>query len=63
MRNKILGAIGIIWGGLIVGNKIIGGSHTGGSDAYQAGQTGAVIFGAIMLIAGPYYFFKKPTQK
>jgi len=61
MRNKIFGAIGIIWGGLIIGNKIVGNNPAGSSDTYQAGQTGAVIFGVILLIAGLYYFFKKPT--
>jgi LPXTG-motif cell wall-anchored protein len=36
------------------------GTPAAGSSAYQAGQSGAVIFGALMLVAGLYYFFRKP---
>jgi hypothetical protein len=32
-----------------------------GSAAYRGGQAGAGVFGAIMLAAGLYYFFKKPA--
>ena len=61
MRNKIFGAIGVLWGGGIVLNWFLS-SPSGGSEAYQAGQSGAVVFGALMFAAGLYYFFKKPKQ-
>ena len=60
MRNKIFGGIGILWGGAIVLRWLIVGTPSNGSEAYQAGHSGAVIFGALMLVAGLYYFFRKP---
>ena len=62
MRNKIFGVIGTLWGGAILINGLLGQPQQG-SEAYQAGQMGALVFGAIMLAAGLYYFFKKPKQK
>lgn len=53
MRNKILGWIGIVWGGLIVLNgiaKIIIGNM--GSGAYAVGQVIALGIGAWMFYAG-----------
>lgn len=59
MRNKIFGAIGILWGGAIVANWLFSDSP-GGSAAYNAGASGAVVLGALMFAAGLYYFVKKP---
>ena len=58
MRNKIFGGIGVLWGGAIVLRWLTSGSPAG-SGAYEAGQSGAVIFGALLLIVGAYYLFKK----
>jgi len=62
MRNKIFGAIGIIWGGAILLNWLMSNASTTGSAAYQGGHSAAVVFGAVMFCAGLYYFFKKPRQ-
>jgi hypothetical protein len=68
MRNKIFGAIGVIWGGLIVLRWFMhdAGQTTVQSQAFRAGygmgQHLAVVFGAIMFVSGLYYFFKKPKQ-
>lgn len=62
MRNKIFGAIGVIWGGAILANGLFG-QTSQGSDAYQAGQSGALVFGGVLLVAGIYYFFKKTKVK
>lgn len=59
MRNKIVGAIGILWGGAIVAHRLIAGPSAQGSSAYQMGQSLAVLLGAAMLAAGLYYFFGK----
>ena len=61
MRNKIFGGIDILWGGALLFRWLTSGTSSGGSSAYQAGQSVAVIFGALMLVAGLYYFFRKPT--
>lgn len=59
VRNKIFGGIGILWGGAILVRWLMAGTEAGNS-AYQTGQNSAVIFGALLLAVGAYYFFKKP---
>lgn len=61
MRNRIFGAIGIIWGGAILLNWLTARAPAG-SGAYQSGSTAAVVFGAVMFGAGLYYFFRKPAR-
>jgi hypothetical protein len=61
MRNKISGAIGVIWGGLILLNGLS--SSASGSGAYRGGQMAAMLFGVLLVVAGVYYFFKKPKPK
>ena len=59
MKNRIVGVIGVLWGGAIVGRWLLTDSSTMGSSAYQGGQSAAALFGVLMLMAGLYYFFKK----
>ena len=57
MRNRIFGAIGLVWGGLIlVRTFFVGGPE--GSGAYRQGQIGAIIFAALLVIVGAYYLIK-----
>ncbi len=58
MRNRIFGAIGILWGGAIVVNWLLS-SPAPASQAYQVGQFGGVLFGALVFLAGLYYIFKR----
>ena len=60
MKHKIIGVIGVIWGGSIVARWLFADTQVSGNSAFQAGQSTAVIFGALVLAAGLYYFFKKP---
>ena len=62
MRNKVLGGIGILWGGLIVGRWVFSGMPVG-YGPFAAGQFYGVMLGLIMLVAGIYYFRKQPTDK
>lgn len=69
MRNKIFGGVGILWGGFILVNWLLFGTssapgHTNAAyrTGYTMGQWGAHIFGVALLIAGLYYFFKKPKS-
>lgn len=57
MRNKIFDGIGIVWGGALVARWLMADAPVAGSAAYQSGQSGAVMFGTVMLVAGLYYFF------
>lgn len=61
MRNKIFGGVGVLWGGAILFRGLTSVSAGGGSSAYQAGQSGALIFGALMFAAGMYYVFRKSS--
>ncbi len=57
MRNRIFGAIGLIWGGLILVRALfVGGAE--GSGAYRQGQLGALIFAALLVVVGAYYLIK-----
>jgi len=62
MRNKIMGGIGVIWGGAVLLRALLLGGPSG-SGAYQVGQTGALVFGVLLLVAGLYYFFKAAPKK
>ena len=53
-RNRIVGGFGVLFGLFILG----GGAITGAHGAYAAGQMIALVFGAVMLIAGVYYLIK-----
>jgi hypothetical protein len=57
MRNRIFGAIGVIWGGLILVNAYLSGGPRG-SGSYAAGQTGALVFAVVMVLVGGYYLLK-----
>lgn len=61
MRHKIFAGIGILWGGSIVVRWLLVDKPASANSAFQAGQNGAVIFGALMLVVGLYYYFKKPN--
>lgn len=63
MRNKIFGSIGVIWGSLILYNGLTSPASEAGSAAYKSGQAGAMVFGAVLLGLGLYYFLKKPKPK
>ena len=58
MRNRILGWIGIVWGGAIVATRLLG-SDGGASGAYAAGQTAGLVLGVLLFLAGAYYAFRK----
>lgn len=61
MRNKIFGAIGALWGGSIVLNWLVSDRPVNVNANYQAGLDAAVVFGCLMMLAGIYYFFKRPN--
>jgi hypothetical protein len=57
MRNRIVGGIGVVWGGFILVSAIVRGGPQG-SGAYAAGQTGALVFAVLLVIIGGYYLLK-----
>lgn len=57
MRNRILGGIGVLWGGAMLLRFFLQ-RGSSGSRAYAAGQTAAVAFGALLFLVGLYYLIK-----
>ena len=55
MRNRILGVIGVVWGGLILLGRLIGGSPEEGAGAYGAGQMTGLVFAGLLVVVGIYY--------
>jgi hypothetical protein len=53
MKNRLLGLIGILWGGFLLFNWLTGNVMQGAS-----GQVGAVLFGALFSIAGLYFIVR-----
>ncbi len=62
MRNRILGAIGVISGGAALVNAIRGGGSQG-SGAYAAGYTTGLIFGGLLFLVGGYYLLTGGAKK
>jgi hypothetical protein len=54
MRNRIFGGVGVIWGGAMLVKAFLHGGPEG-TGAYAAGQTGALVFGGLLVIVGGYY--------
>ena len=61
MKNKILGWVGVVWGGLILLSgiaRLLSGGTGGG--AYGAGQVAGFVFGGLLCFAGVLALRKKP---
>ena len=57
VRNRIFGAIGVIWGGAILVRALLTGGPQG-TGSYAAGQTSAFVFAGLLVLVGGYYFLK-----
>jgi hypothetical protein len=58
MRNKILGAIGVIWGGGILVSHVVQGGPKG-TGSYAMGEYGALAFAVCIVIAGTLALLKR----
>ena len=64
MRIKLLGWIGIVWGGAIIVSKLVASNaEPAKSGAYAAGQTAGLVLGVLLLVVGAYYAFRKPKPQ
>lgn len=57
MRNRIFGAIGVVWGGAMLVSAFLR-SGPGGSGAYGAGQGAGLVFAVLLVAVGGYYLLK-----
>lgn len=56
-RNRILGAIGFIWGAGVLISRVAG-SEGAAEGAYATGQSAGLIFGALLAVVGLYYLVR-----
>jgi hypothetical protein len=62
VSKRFLGVIGVLWGAGILLGAFLTGGRTEGHSAYSAGQTGGLVFGALLLVVGLYYLAKSPGK-
>jgi hypothetical protein len=62
MRQRILGGIGVVWGGALLLRRMVAGPPAG-QGAYAAGQNGALVFAVLLLVVGLYYLIRKAPAK
>ena len=57
MRNRIFGAIGVLWGGGILVAGIVKGCPEG-EGAYGSGQIAGLVFGGLLFVVGLYFLIR-----
>jgi hypothetical protein len=58
-KNRVLGLIGVLWGGgMLLARLARGAGEAAANGAYAAGQTVGLIFGALLFLVGLYYLIK-----
>jgi hypothetical protein len=62
MRNRIFGALGVVWGGLMLVSAFLRGGPQG-SGSYAAGQTAALVFAVLLVVVGGYNLMKGGAKK
>ena len=62
-RNRIMGAIAVIWGGAIVAFGFMSRGGPAGSSAYEQGYAGGLIFGGLLLAVGLFFLIKGDTRR
>jgi len=55
MRNRIFGAIGVLWGGGILLSRLFARRAVEGTGSYAAGQLVALVFAGLLFGVGLYY--------
>jgi hypothetical protein len=55
MRNRIFGAIGVLWGGYVIFNRLTGAWSPQGEGGYRTGQNLGFGMMVLMFLVGLYY--------
>jgi hypothetical protein len=63
MRRKVLGAIGVLWGGTLLVLHFLRGARSAGMGAYAAGRGFAIAFAGLLFAAGLYYLLRPARPK
>ncbi|HEX8891512.1 MAG TPA: hypothetical protein VF779_20355 [Pyrinomonadaceae bacterium] len=62
MYQRLLGIVGVLWGGGIFLSGLFSRGQARGSGAYAAGQSAGWIFGLLLLMAGIFCLIKGPSK-
>jgi hypothetical protein len=62
MYQRLLGVVGVLWGGGIFLSGFLSRGQAGGSGAYATGQSSAWIFGLLLFLAGIFCLIKSPSK-
>jgi hypothetical protein len=63
LRDRILGAIAVVWGSLILVGRLGGGDPIDGAGAYAAGQMTGLVFAVLLLVVGLYYLTRRTQSR
>jgi hypothetical protein len=58
MRNRIFGALGVLWGGAVLIYALTKDEAPRGTNAAAAGNTAGTVFGGLLFVVGLYYLIK-----
>jgi hypothetical protein len=62
MYQRLLGIVGVLWGGGILLSGLLSRGKASGSGDYAAGQSAAWIFGLLLLMAGIFSLIKGQSK-
>jgi hypothetical protein len=62
LKRRVLGAVGVIFGGGIILTRLLGSNDLSTSSSYRSGQIAGLIFGTMFFGIGIYYLLKKDSH-
>lgn len=57
MRDIVFGAIGVVWGSLILLSAVVS-SKPEGEGAYASGRTAGLVFAVLLVSVGGFYLWR-----
>jgi hypothetical protein len=62
MSNRLIGMIGVLWGGGLLLFRLLSGGQAQANGAYAAGQSAGWVFGLVLFLVGIYYLVRSPQK-
>jgi hypothetical protein len=62
MSHRLIGVIGVLWGGGMLLFGLLSGGQAQVKGAYAAGQSVGWLFGLVLFLTGIYYLAKSPKK-